>query len=76
VQLGYEINKDEIYYEIYKVDEKGKESYENTIYQKLDPKEVSFHKKVPFYHSGKYNVYVYSGDGIYLTSGSLQITKK
>ncbi|MBU2446440.1 MAG: hypothetical protein KJ666_12845 [Bacteroidetes bacterium] len=76
VQLGYEIDKDEIYYEIYKVDSKGKETYENTIYQELDPKDFFFHKKIPFYDSGKFNVYVYTGDGIYLTSGSLSISKK
>ncbi len=76
VQLGYEINKDEIYYELYKVDAKGKEFYETTIYQELDPKDVFFHKKIPFYDAGKYNIYVYTGDGIYLTSGSLQISKK
>lgn len=76
VQLGYEIGKDEVYYEIYRVDSKGKEIYDNTIYQEVDPKSLYFHKQISFFEPGKYNIYIYTGDGVYLTSGSIKINRK
>jgi hypothetical protein len=76
VDLGYEIGTDEVYYEIYRVDSKGKEIYEKTIYKDVDPKSKKFAHQIMFSSPGKYNIYVYKGDGIYLTSNSLRINLK
>lgn len=76
VDLGFEAGTDEVYYEIYRVDSKGKEIYDRTIYQKVDPTWKKFSQQVMFTSPGKYNIYVYKGDGIYLTSNSLKITYK
>jgi len=76
VDLGYEIGTDEVYYEIYRVDSKGKEIYDKTIYKEVDPKSKKFAHQIMFTTPGKYNIYVYKGDGIYLTSNSLRINLK
>lgn len=76
VDLGFEAETDEIYYEIYRVDSKGKEIYDRTEYKKVDPKSKKFSHQIMFFHPGKYNVYVYKGNGIYLTSNSLRINLK
>lgn len=76
VDLGFEIGTDEIYYEIYRVDTKGKEIYDRTVYKEVDPKSKKFSHQIMFTSPGKYNIYVYKGDGIYLTSNSLRINLK
>ncbi|MCX8056427.1 MAG: hypothetical protein N3F03_02310 [Ignavibacteria bacterium] len=76
VDLGFEVGTDEVYYEIYRVDTKGKEIYDRTIYKEVDPKAKKFSHQVMFNSPGKYNIYVYKGDGIYLTSNSLRINLK
>lgn len=76
VDLGYEIGTDEVYYEIYRVDSKGKEIYDRTIYKEVEPKSKKFAHQIMFTTPGRYNVYVYKGDGIYLTSNSLRINLK
>lgn len=76
VDVGYEIGSDEVYYEIYRVDSKGKEIYDKTIYKDVDPKSKKFAHQIMFSAPGKYNIYVYRGDGIYLTSNSLRISQK
>ena len=76
VDLGFEIGTDEVYYEIYRVDSKGKEIYDRTIYKEVDPKAKKIAHQIMFTTPGKYNVYVYKGDGIYLTSNSLRINLK
>lgn len=76
VEVGYEIGMDEVYYEIYKVDSKGKEIYDQTIYKEVNPKDKKFYHQIMFHSPGRFNIYVYRGDGIYLTSNSLRITQK
>ncbi len=76
VDLGFEVGTDEVYYEIYRVDTKGKEIYDRTIYKEVDPKAKKFAHQIMFTTPGKYNIYVYKGDGIYLTSNSLRINQK
>ncbi len=76
VDLGFEVGSDEVYYEIYKVDSKGKEIYDRTVYKEVDPKAKKFAHQIMFTVPGKYNIYVYKGDGIYLTSNSLRINLK
>lgn len=76
VDLGFEIGTDEVYYEIYRVDTKGKEIYDKTIYKEVEPKAKKFAHQIMFNTPGKYNIYVYKGDGIYLTSNSLRINLK
>lgn len=70
-----EINKDEVYFEIYKIGLDGKENYEKTIYNDVDKNSKSFYVKVNMLPVGNYNIYLYTGDGIFLTSSSLTIKK-
>ncbi len=76
VDVGFEIGTDEVYYEIYRVDSKGKEIYDKTIYKSVDPRSKKFAHQIMFTTPGKYNIYVYKGDGIYITSNSLRINLK
>jgi hypothetical protein len=72
VRLPYAIDCRSVRYEIYKVDRYGNESYDNTIYQDTERDWTWFWKKVTFYDSGKYNVYVYDCYDYLLTSGSVR----
>jgi hypothetical protein len=75
VRLGRdrEINCDEVLFDIYKVDSRGKETFDNTIYQDVEPDWNWFWKQVTFYDNGTYKVYVYDEDWKFLTSGTVKI---
>ena len=70
---GREINCDEVLFDIYKVDSRGKEEFDNTIYQDVEPDWNWFWKKITFYDRGTYKVYVYDEDSKFLTSGTVKI---
>jgi hypothetical protein len=72
-RVGYEVDTYSVEYRIYKVDSDGDETYDNTIYQDVEPEWVWFYKEIIFYSDGKYNVYVYTDDDEYLTSGTVRI---
>ncbi len=76
VRMSYEVDTDEVKYIIYKVDSYGKEKYSTTIYQDTEPEWSWFWKKVTFYESGKYNIYVYDSDDNFITSATLRIKVK
>jgi len=59
VRLPYEINCNYVDYELYEVDDYGYETYNTTInHDGLSRSWVWFWKKVTFYRSGYYHVYV------------------
>jgi hypothetical protein len=71
--LGYEVNCTEIHYSIYSVDNYGTETYENSIYQDVERSYAYFWKKINFYHTGDYNVYVYDDKYNQLLKGTVRI---
>ena len=71
--MGHAINCSEIHYSIYSVDDNGTENYENAIYQDVEPSYAYFWKKVNFYHTGDYNIYVYDDKYNLITSGNVRI---
>ena len=73
VRLPYKISTSSVSYVIYKVDEDGNENYESTIYQDVENTWSWFWKEITFYNSGVFNIAVYDGDNIYLTSGQISI---
>jgi hypothetical protein len=73
VRMPYEIDCSSIRYEIYEVDYDGTESYSETIYQDVEYDWIWFWKKVTFYDTGFYNVYVYDCQDYVLTSNTIRI---
>lgn len=70
---GKKVNHYEVLYDIYRVDSNGKETFENTVYQDVEPNWIWFWKKITFYNPGTYKVYVYDEDWQFLTSGKVRI---
>lgn len=75
-RMPYEVNTSTVRYEIYKVSSSGSETYDNTIYQDVQTSWVWFWKEITFYSAGSYNIYVYDGNGTYLTSSKIKIQVK
>ena len=71
--LPYRIGTQSVSYEIYRVNYDGMESYDNTIYQEVDPSWTWFWKEVTFYDEGTYNINVYDGDKNFLASSQIRI---
>jgi len=74
VRLNYEVNSDKVYFDIYKVNSRGKETFDNTIDMETESNWTWFWKKITFYDDGTYNVYVTDEDGYPLVSGSVKIS--
>ncbi len=70
---GRDIDCKEVLFDIYKVDSRGKETFDNTVYQDVEPNWNWFWKKITFYDRGTYKVYVYDEDWKLLTSGQVKI---
>lgn len=73
VNLPYRVGTSSISYEIYKIDDDGYESYENSIIQDVEPSWTWFWKEVTFYKAGRFKVYVYDGDKNFLASSLVRI---
>jgi len=74
VTLPYAINCTSISYKLYKVDDSGDETYSTTISQDdMNSTWTWFYKKVTFYETGVYKVYVRDCNNELLTSAMLQI---
>lgn len=71
--VGHNVNCTQIHYSIYSVDDYGTETYENAIYQDVEKDYAFFWKKINFYHTGDYNVYVYDDKYNLLASGTVRI---
>ena len=74
VRLKYEVSSEHVYFDIYRVDRNGKETFDNTIDMDTDSDWTWFWKKVTFYDSGTYNIYVVDEDDYPLCSGSVRIS--
>lgn len=72
-RVGYDVDVYSVEFRIYEVDSDGSESYDNTIYMDVEPDWIWFYKEIIFYRAGKFNVYVYTEDDEFLTSGSVKI---
>lgn len=68
VRLPYEVACRSVRFEIYR-----NGAYDNTIYTDTEKNWVWFWKKITFYNSGDYSVYVYDCFDYQLTSGSVRI---
>lgn len=71
--LPYRVATKSVSYEVYKIDSEGNESYDNTIYQTVDPGWTWFYKDINFSVEGRFNVYVYDADKNFLASGQIRI---
>ena len=71
--LPYRIGTQTVSYDVYKVDSDGIESYDNTIYQDVDPSWTWFWKDITFYDAGIYNINVYDGEKNFLASSQIRI---
>lgn len=71
--LPHKLGTSQVVYDIYLVDANGDESYDNTIYQDTEADWTWFWKEVIFYKAGRYNVYVYTADREFITSGQVRI---
>lgn len=76
VKIPYRIGTSSVSYEVYKVDSDGYESYDNTIYQDVEPSWTWFYKEVTFYKAGRYNIYVYDGDKNFIVSETVRVQYK
>ena len=72
-KLPYRIGTYGVSYEIYKVDADGYETYDNTVYQDVDPSWTWFWKEITFYKAGSFNINVYDGDKNFLASSQIRI---
>ena len=73
-RLPYEVACKSVRYEVYKVNSRGKETYDNTIYQDVEKGWVWFWKQITFYDRGTYKIYVYDEDWKFLTSNTVKIS--
>ena len=72
-RVGYDVDVYSVEFRIYEVYSDGSESYDNTIYMDVEPDWIWFYKEIIFYRAGKFNVYVYTEDDDFLTSGTVKI---
>lgn len=73
VTAPHGINSMFITYDIFKTDSAGKEIFESTIKQIIQPDFTWFSKEISFYKAGIYNVYVYDDRDRLLCVGKLTI---
>jgi hypothetical protein len=69
VRSPYEINCREVRYVIYRNGD-----YDNTIYQSVERSWVWWWKKIEFYKSGTFDIYVYDSYDVLLCSGTVRIS--
>ena len=74
VRTNYDVNTEHVYFDIYKVDRNGRETYYDTLEMDTESNWNWFWKKITFYNSGNYNVYVADEDDYPICSGSVRIS--
>ena len=74
VRTGEECNTEKVYFDIYKVNSRGKETFDNTLEMETESNWVWFWKQITFYDDGTYNVYVSDEDGYPITSGQVKVS--
>lgn len=73
VRMDSSVGVGSVCYKIYEV-KNGKEIYDNTIWQDVEPEWTWFWKEIIFYEDGLFNVYVYDEEGNFLASGTIEIS--
>jgi hypothetical protein len=73
VRLPYEVDCSSVSLIVYKVNSRGKETYDNTINIDVKRNWVWFWKQITFYNDGTYKFYVYDCDDYLLASGEVEI---
>ena len=73
VNLPYKLNSTQVKYDIFKLDSRGNEKFDNTIYQDTERSWDFFYKQVTFYDAGTYNIYVYDNSDYMLASGQITV---
>ena len=63
-------------YDIFMLDSLGKEKFDNTVKQAVQPSVMIFSKQIDFYRPGKYRVYVYNDYDKFLCGGELTVVMK
>lgn len=74
VRSKYACETEHVYFDVYKVDSRGKESFDNTLEMDTETNWVWFWKKITFYDNGTYNIYVYDEYDYELCSGQVRIS--
>src|SRR5579871_6780161 len=60
VKLPKEVGHSSVIYDLFWLDKDGKEHYDNTVKQNVEPSWSGFWKEIDFLHPGNYRVYVYN----------------
>ena len=76
VNLPHEVGHDAVVYDLFWIDKDGKEHFDNSVKQKVQPGWTSFWKEISFYHSGTYRIYVYNDYDKFLCVGELAVVMK
>lgn len=70
------INCKKVLYDIYRLDSRGKETFDHTIYQEVEPTWGWFWKKITFEDPGTYKIYVYDEAWEFVASSKIKISYK
>jgi len=76
VLLPEGVNTTEVKYDIYTVDETGKETFDVTVSQTVQKEWVWFSKEVTFYKTGDYTIYVYTAEDRLLCTGMVKVVSE
>jgi len=73
VLLPEAVGTAEVKYDIYSVDDDGKETFDVTVSQTVQKEWVWFSKEVTFYKPGDYTIYVYTAEDRLLCTGMVKV---
>src|SRR5262245_9032885 len=73
VVLPSSANTNEVKYDIFMVDNEGKETFNETVSQSVQKEWVWFSKEFTFFKPGDYTVYVYAADDKLLCTGMVKV---
>jgi hypothetical protein len=74
LRMENRIGVNSVCYKIYKI-ENGKEVYDNSIWQEVEPDWTWFWQEIVFNQEGEFNVYVYDEKGSLLASGTIGLSR-
>jgi hypothetical protein len=76
IRLDRPVGSTAVTFDVFQLNEEGKEVFDNTIRMKTTPELTWFYKEVTFYREGRYNVYAYDEKNRLLGAGVVEIRKK
>ena len=76
IRLDRPVGSTAVTFDVFQMNEEGKEVFDNTIRMKTTPELTWFYKEVTFYREGKYNVYAYDEKNRLLGAGMVEIRRK